>query len=106
MPVLCLGEIAALRNFFDWPAMQQWSYKAIGFPIPYLVVGRWGLTPFPRQTGLKFIVGEPLQPPYHQHGTQVSARDAHGVAMQCIQGFYLHRFPAPSNQAPAFTTEF
>ena len=76
MPVLCLGEIAALRNFFDWPAMQQWSYKAIGFPIPYLVVGRWGLTPFPRQTGLKFIVGEPLQPPYHQHGTQVSARDA------------------------------
>ena len=63
MPVLCLGEIGALRNVCNWPAMQQWTYKNVGFPIPYLVVGRWGLTPFPRQTGLRFIIGEPISPP-------------------------------------------
>ena len=71
VPVLALGEIAALRNFFDMPALQQWTYKTIGFPIPYLVVGRWGLTPFPRRTGLRFVVGEPLHPPPLKLGEQV-----------------------------------
>ena len=63
VPVLCLGEIGCLHNACDWPAMQQWTYKNLGFPIPYLVVGRWGVTPFPRRTGLKFVVGQPIHPP-------------------------------------------
>jgi len=61
VPVLCLGEIGCLHNACNWPAMQQWSYKNLGFPIPYLVVGRWGVTPFPRRTGLKFVVGQPIR---------------------------------------------
>ena len=28
--------------------------------MPYLVVGRWGVTPFPAPTPMRFIVGEPL----------------------------------------------
>lgn len=71
VPVLCLGELASLRNLFDWPSMQLWSYKNLGFPIPYLVVGRWRFTPFPLQSRLKFIVGEPLLPPNHTPGSQV-----------------------------------
>jgi hypothetical protein len=61
VPVLCLGEIACLHNACNWPAIQQWTYKNLGFPIPYLVVGRWGFTPFPRRTGLKFVVGQPIK---------------------------------------------
>ena len=40
--------------------VQAWTYKKLGFPVPYLVVGRWGVTPFPAPTPLRFIVGEPL----------------------------------------------
>ncbi len=39
---------------------QAWTYKKLGFPVPYLVVGRWGVTPFPAPTPLRFVVGEPL----------------------------------------------
>lgn len=39
---------------------QAWTYKKLGFPVPYLVVGRWGVTPFPAPTPMRFIVGEPL----------------------------------------------
>lgn len=41
-------------------ADQAWTYKKLGFPVPYLVVGRWGLTPFPSKTPLKFVVGAPI----------------------------------------------
>lgn len=42
---------------------QAWTYKKLGFPIPYLVVGRWGASPLPRATGLRFVIGEPIAPP-------------------------------------------
>lgn len=71
VPVVCLGEISALKNLFNWPALQQWTYKNIGYPVPFLLVGRWGVTPFPRQTGLRFVIGEPIVPPPHTPGTQV-----------------------------------
>ena len=71
MPTIVMGEIEALRNFVDMPRVQAWSYKRLGFPIPYLVVGRWCLSPFPRSTGLKFIIGEPIQPPAHVSGEPV-----------------------------------
>lgn len=28
---------------------------------------RWGCTPFPRRTGLRFVVGEPIPIPTHLH---------------------------------------
>ena len=71
VPVVCLGEIGALENLFNWPALQQWTYKNIGFPIPFLLVGRWGLTPFPRQTGLRFVVGDPIPCPPQIPGEKV-----------------------------------
>ena len=72
MPILVLGEVCSLRNFIDIPALQQWTYKKIGFPVPYLVVGWGGCTPLPiTGKGLRFIIGEPISPPLIQPGQQV-----------------------------------
>ena len=86
---LCIGELDTLHNLlvpnlqvrclglFGWHVwgqdpyptltsrqggglLQAWTYKKLGFPVPYLVVGRWGVTPFPAPTPMRFIVGEPL----------------------------------------------
>ena len=72
VPVVVLGEVSALQNPIDLPGLQKWTYKNLGFPVPYLVVGRWGLSPFPKPVGLKFVIGEPLQPKLHIPGTKVS----------------------------------
>ena len=54
------------------PAVQAWTYKKLGFPVPYLVVGRWGMTPFPSKAPLRFIVGAPIAVPSNPVGEQVS----------------------------------
>jgi hypothetical protein len=89
---------------------QAWTYKKLGFPLPYLVVGRWGVTPFPCRTQLKFVVGAPIAPPTvplsGEVGSQLSqsltllvagghAQTAclhgtayHGVHKQCMLAWY------------------
>jgi hypothetical protein len=47
--------------------------RRFGFPVPYLMVGRWLLSPLPRQTPLVYVVGEPLAPPALAEGEQVAA---------------------------------
>lgn len=32
VPVLALGETLQLRNLYDMPALQQYTYKRLGFP--------------------------------------------------------------------------
>ena len=72
VPILVMGEICSLRNFIDIPALQQWTYKKIGFPVPYLVVGWGGCTPLPiAGKGLRFIIGDPIRPPLLELGQQV-----------------------------------
>lgn len=71
VPVVVLGEVSALQNPIDLPGLQKWTYKNLGFPVPYLVVGRWGLSPFPKRVGLKFVIGEPIAPKPHVPGTKV-----------------------------------
>eukprot|EP00210_Caulerpa_lentillifera_P003438 g3281.t1 len=63
VPVLSLGEIFSLRNAFNIPSFQKLTYKKIGFPIPYWLVGRWAVSPFPKRVPLMYIVGEPIPPP-------------------------------------------
>ena len=53
---------------------QAWTYKKFGFPVPYLVVGRWALTPFPRRTPLRFVVGAPIDPPKVPLGGEVRTK--------------------------------
>ena len=71
VPVVVLGEVNALQNPIDLPELQRWTYKNLGFPVPYWVVGRWGVSPFPKRAGLKFIIGEPICPRPHVPGTKV-----------------------------------
>ncbi|DBB16381.1 hypothetical protein WJX82_004098 [Trebouxia sp. C0006] len=71
VPVVVMGEINALQNPIDLPGLQRWTYKNLGFPVPYWVVGRWGVSPFPKRAGLKFIIGEPICPRPHVPGTKV-----------------------------------
>lgn len=63
VPLVVFGEINSLGNLIDWPAMQRWSYKRLGFPIPFLIAGKWGVLPLPAKTGLKFVVGSPIPAP-------------------------------------------
>lgn len=44
VPVLALGEVLQLRNLYDMPALQQYTYKRLGFPgrrwcVPHSVMG-------------------------------------------------------------------
>ncbi|KAL4452259.1 hypothetical protein ABPG75_007921 [Micractinium tetrahymenae] len=62
VPVLALGEADSLRNLVEWPWMQRWCTKRLGFPIPFIIAGRWCL-PLPASTHLKFVVGQPVEAP-------------------------------------------
>lgn len=64
-PPPCLSPAARLRPQF-------------GFPVPYLMVGRWGVVPLPAKVPLLYLVGEPLQPPPHETGACVAALPALG----------------------------
>ena len=52
-----------MHNAFHMPTLQKWTYKWIGFPIPYLLVGRWLVSPLPKKVPLLYVVGEPIRPP-------------------------------------------
>lgn len=52
-----------LRNLISAPEMQRATYKRIGFPVPFILAGRWGLTTLPLRNPLVYVIGRPLQPP-------------------------------------------
>lgn len=43
--------------------MQRAAYKRLGFPIPFVLCGRWGVTTLPLRNPLIYVLGKPLQPP-------------------------------------------
>ncbi|MEW5310901.1 MAG: hypothetical protein WDW38_002655 [Sanguina aurantia] len=51
VPVLAIGEVLQLANGWNWPTLQQLTYKKLGFPIPYIMVP------------LMYCVGEPIPVP-------------------------------------------
>jgi 2-acylglycerol O-acyltransferase 2 len=63
VPVFCFGESQALTNLWKWKAAQRWTYKRLGFPMPFLAVGWKGCLPLPAPLPLSFVVGEPLAVP-------------------------------------------
>lgn len=68
VPALAIGEMLQLRNVFDWPRWQAIMTRRLGFPFPWMMVGRWGLSPLPRKVPLHYIVGDPIAPPPHTPG--------------------------------------
>ena len=59
VPVLVLGESASLADAISLPRLKAKSIKALGFPVPFLVSGRFFPgSPLPRGgTPLRFVVG-------------------------------------------------
>lgn len=79
VPVFCFGESQALKNLWKWKAAQRWTYKRLGFPMPFLAVGWKGCLPLPAPLPLSFVVGEPLAvPPPGPDGVAMEA-DVHRV---------------------------
>ena len=63
VPVFVFGESQATRNLIKWKAAQRWTYKRLGFPMPFLPGGFKGYLPFPAPLPLSFVVGEPFKVP-------------------------------------------
>jgi hypothetical protein len=80
----CL-QLNSQRNLVELPWLQRLTYKAIGFPIPFLPVGLWGLLPLPAPTGLRFVVGDPIELPHTSH-----TRAQQQEQQKHIQGEELH----------------
>lgn len=110
VPVVVFGEVDCLRNFINLPRLQAWTYKKLGFPIPYLVVGRWGISPLPRATGLRFIIGEPITPSAHVAGQAVDQNavdELHASYYEQVKMlFHKHRtnFPGYENVQLVFAS--
>ena len=63
VPVFVFGESQATRNIIKWKAAQRWTYKRLGFPMPFLPGGFKGFLPIPAPLPLSFVVGEPIKVP-------------------------------------------
>ena len=63
VPVLVLGEAASLADAISLPKLKAKSIKALGFPVPFLVSGRFFPgSPLPRGgTPLRFVVGPAIR---------------------------------------------
>lgn len=61
------------------PTLQQATYRKFGFPVPFILSGRWFFTPFPRKTPLVYVIGRPLQPPAHVTGQPVDSSAVDGL---------------------------
>ena len=57
VPLLVLGEADSLRNMVGLPALQRWTYKRLGFPMPFVIVGRARCLPLPAPTHLRWAGG-------------------------------------------------
>lgn len=62
VPVIVFGEVTSLRNAIVMPRLQRATYKLLGFPIPFLMAGKGGILPLPSKTGLRFVIGRPIEP--------------------------------------------
>ncbi|WIA28105.1 hypothetical protein OEZ86_010685 [Tetradesmus obliquus] len=99
VPVLALGESLQLANALNLPSLQQYTYRKLGFPVPFILRGRWGLSPFPRKVPLVYVIGKPLVPPPHA-GQPVAAADVDALhaayygALEDLYARYHHLHPA------------
>lgn len=96
VPIVVMGEVDSLRNLVTVPCLHRWSYKKLGFPFPFIMIGRRGVLPFPSQTGLKFIVGKPIEPPANLDGppTEEQVMEAHTKFYEAVERlWHKHKNP-------------
>ncbi|KAG5475394.1 hypothetical protein LSCM1_03507 [Leishmania martiniquensis] len=94
VPLLCFGENNVL-GLLQFPRMQRVSLKLLGFPVPMIPFGRFGL-PVPFRTPLTLVVGPPLTIP--KDADENNPDDVRRVSEAYFQSlkelFYRHRAEA------------
>eukprot|EP01060_Flectonema_neradi_P013568 TRINITY_DN20331_c0_g1_i1.p1 TRINITY_DN20331_c0_g1~~TRINITY_DN20331_c0_g1_i1.p1 ORF type:complete len:811 (+),score=77.86 TRINITY_DN20331_c0_g1_i1:223-2433(+) len=60
VPMFSFGETKIYDNI-ELPAIQKWFKDRLGFPIPFVPMGRWNL-PIPRRRNVILAVGAPVHP--------------------------------------------
>ncbi|KAH9586455.1 Diacylglycerol acyltransferase [Trypanosoma melophagium] len=60
VPLLCFAEHNVLGNV-QWPRLQRYAVRRVGFPFPTIPYGRWYL-PLPTRRPLTLVVGRPVYP--------------------------------------------
>lgn len=86
VPFLVLGELDSMWNIIENPTLARASYKVFGFPVPFLVVGKWHVLPLPnKSTGLRCIIGEPIKPPPLLNGSEPSQEQ-----VEQLHGTFYH----------------
>ena len=94
VPVLALGEGAALRDALPLPAVKAASVRALGFPVPFLLAGRWWITPLPRRgSPLTFVVGPPVVAPAGVSG-EAAVRAAHAAFYGALASLFEKHAPS------------
>eukprot|EP01062_Namystynia_karyoxenos_P007495 TRINITY_DN12637_c0_g1_i1.p1 TRINITY_DN12637_c0_g1~~TRINITY_DN12637_c0_g1_i1.p1 ORF type:complete len:883 (+),score=283.68 TRINITY_DN12637_c0_g1_i1:98-2650(+) len=58
LPTFSFGETKTM-SLLEVPSVQRWFKQRIGFPLPYVPYGRWGL-PMPRRRPVTVAVGAPV----------------------------------------------
>eukprot|EP01064_Diplonema_japonicum_P031894 TRINITY_DN584_c2_g1_i1.p1 TRINITY_DN584_c2_g1~~TRINITY_DN584_c2_g1_i1.p1 ORF type:complete len:820 (+),score=92.58 TRINITY_DN584_c2_g1_i1:48-2462(+) len=71
LPIFAFGETKIYDNI-ELPTIQKWSKSRLGFPIPFIPIGRWNL-PVPRRKKVILAVGAPLSPPKSGSEAEVEA---------------------------------
>jgi 2-acylglycerol O-acyltransferase 2 len=100
VPVLALGESLQLCNAVNLPSLQQYTCRKLGFPVPFVLHGRWGLSPFPRKVPLVYVIGKPLLPPVCEAGQPIDAAAVDALhaqyyrALEDLYAKYRHLHPA------------
>ena len=61
VPMFSFGETKIYDNI-ELPTLQKWFKDRLGFPIPFVPMGRWNL-PIPRRRNVILAVGAPVHPP-------------------------------------------
>mmetsp|Transcript_33836 Transcript_33836/g.86473 ORF Transcript_33836/g.86473 Transcript_33836/m.86473 type:complete len:522 (-) Transcript_33836:538-2103(-) len=109
VPVLVFGELHSFRNLLNWPRLQQWTYRRFGFPIPFLMVGRW-YTPLPNKQPVAFVVGDSIRhtPACKEAVTDEEVERLHQEyfgALRAMFEEYKGRFPEYRHAELVFSTE-
>jgi diacylglycerol O-acyltransferase 2, plant len=96
VPVINYGEVFQLRNALTWRWLQRLTYRLIGFPIPYLLLGYWGL-PLSRRSPAWLVVGEPVWPDESKSGAE-AVDDLHRRFYESVQRLW----ETTKSQAPGY----
>lgn len=96
---------------FDNAPVRACTMCFLSCAVPFILCGRWGVTPFPRKVPLVYVVGKPIAVPAHTAGEQVEASDVDAVHKQYYDSLvdlfkrYQHLHPDFANARLVLTDD-